>query len=61
MIFSRFSCRAVVQSKEPPPLPAFGKVVKDYGYTHARRMGTLNGGPGSRTGMDWYTPASFYL
>ena len=29
VIFARFSCRAVVQSKEPPPLPVFEKVAKD--------------------------------
>ncbi|KAJ8032171.1 hypothetical protein HOLleu_25621 [Holothuria leucospilota] len=40
----------MVESKEPSPLPAFGKVAQDWGNTHFRRMGTLNGSPGSRMG-----------
>ncbi|KAJ8042436.1 Ataxin-1 [Holothuria leucospilota] len=43
---AQFSCEAVMQSKEPPPLPA-RKVAEVWGYAHIRRMGMLDGGPKS--------------
>ena len=44
----RHCCTAVMSNGVPLPTTVFEKVVKYWGYTLVRRMGTLYGGPGSR-------------
>ena len=56
----RHGCTAVMLNGVPLPTTVFEKVVKCWGYTLVRRMGTLNGGPGSRTGGE-ITPLPRYL
>ena len=55
----RHGCTAVMLNGVPLPTTVFEKVVKCWGYTLVRRMGTLNGGPGSRTGGE-FTPLPRY-
>ena len=55
----RHGCTAVMLNGVPLPTTVFEKVVKCWGYTLVRRMGTLNGGPGSRIGGE-FTPLPRY-
>ena len=55
----RHGCTAVMSNGVPLPTTVFEKVVKCWGYTLVRRMGTLNGGPGSRIGGE-FTPLPRY-
>ena len=55
----RHSCTAVMSNGVPLPTTVFEKVVKCWGYTLVRRMGTLNDGPGSRIRSE-FTPMPRY-
>ena len=50
--FVRHSCTAVMLNGVPSPASVLEKVVRYWGYTLVRRMGTLSGGPGSRNWGD---------